>query len=546
MAVTAIATRSIASSNPRSVRAARVCMAWCCLALVGPWASAAEASASTDCSPSAVLQAPTIDDLRKIRLACSDDVPSLLALIRINAWPLPKPVQLTLQPPSDREETVVTEADFFFNLEEAYLPEAGFVRMARLIQTLNRSSRILTIELTGMADITEVGAANVRNLGILRAENIKQYLLAAGLPAHQVVLSVIESFPGRGNDPESRAKDRSVHLRAISRRSPSAPAPALEPTSVEIPGQVNPPVLEAALQQANAMVRYARSRMLVESAPSEELRAYVARLKQQLRERFRTEVPQDLQQVAGGAKVLFEVDALGAVQQSWIAGYTGSHQLANSLQTIVRRAGNLDPVPPKLRDNADRVFAGVIWEQPADLSLTRAIRLERPLRPQYPPMARRLGQEGGVLIEVRVLEDGRPTDARVEQSSGHPLLDQAALEAVQNATFVPAGAENKAASQPHRIPISFALEPSNYVEVLRRFVRRHIMLSETVDGNPAAEVSVNLTADGEIINRTLVSPSGSQAWDTAVLRALDRAGRLPLDAEGRIAPRITFVFRPRD
>lgn len=59
-------------------------------------------------------------------------------------------------------------------------------------------------------------------------------------------------------------------------------------------------------------------------------------------------------------------------------------------------------------------------------------------RPQYPSMARRLGQEGTVVLEVIVSTEGLAKSVRVQESSGHELLDQAALQAISRWKFVPA------------------------------------------------------------------------------------------------------------
>ena len=59
-------------------------------------------------------------------------------------------------------------------------------------------------------------------------------------------------------------------------------------------------------------------------------------------------------------------------------------------------------------------------------------------RPAYPTMARRLGQQGTVTLEVIVTVDGTAKSVRVLESSGFELLDQAALTAISKWRFVPA------------------------------------------------------------------------------------------------------------
>ncbi len=49
-------------------------------------------------------------------------------------------------------------------------------------------------------------------------------------------------------------------------------------------------------------------------------------------------------------------------------------------------------------------------------------------QPPYPPAARRLGEEGVVIVGVWVLPDGQVGDARIEASSGFTRLDAAAVE----------------------------------------------------------------------------------------------------------------------
>jgi colicin import membrane protein len=47
-----------------------------------------------------------------------------------------------------------------------------------------------------------------------------------------------------------------------------------------------------------------------------------------------------------------------------------------------------------------------------------------------------------------------------------------------------------------------------------------------------------------VLARRLVKPSGNAAWDDAVLRAIDRAGTLPRDVDGRVPTSIEISFRP--
>jgi protein TonB len=77
--------------------------------------------------------------------------------------------------------------------------------------------------------------------------------------------------------------------------------------------------------------------------------------------------------------------------------------------------------------------------------------------PPYPLAARRRHQEGLVLISVRVTAQGRAEKVEVKQSSGYPLLDEAALNAVRDWEFIPARVGNIALASEIEVPVHFKL-----------------------------------------------------------------------------------------
>lgn len=79
-------------------------------------------------------------------------------------------------------------------------------------------------------------------------------------------------------------------------------------------------------------------------------------------------------------------------------------------------------------------------------------------RPAYPPMARKLGIEGVVLLRVDVSAKGTPDRIAIAQSSGASLLDEAAIRAVQGWTFVPARRGDSPIPHPVEVPIRFQLK----------------------------------------------------------------------------------------
>jgi protein TonB len=78
--------------------------------------------------------------------------------------------------------------------------------------------------------------------------------------------------------------------------------------------------------------------------------------------------------------------------------------------------------------------------------------------PEYPPIARRMGEEGRVTLRVLVNENGRPTRVDVQKTSGSPRLDEAARQAVLHAMFKPHIEDGKAISVYAIVPITFHLD----------------------------------------------------------------------------------------
>jgi periplasmic protein TonB len=80
-------------------------------------------------------------------------------------------------------------------------------------------------------------------------------------------------------------------------------------------------------------------------------------------------------------------------------------------------------------------------------------------RPDYPMSGRRDSQQGAVALEILVGTDGRVRDAKVSQSSGFELLDQAAMtEAKQHWRLRPARRNGVAFEQWLTLRVVFRLE----------------------------------------------------------------------------------------
>lgn len=78
-------------------------------------------------------------------------------------------------------------------------------------------------------------------------------------------------------------------------------------------------------------------------------------------------------------------------------------------------------------------------------------------QPAYPPLARRYGIEGLVMLRVQVSASGMPEQVSITQSSGNTSLDDEALRAVREARFEPARRGENAVAHVVEVPIRFRL-----------------------------------------------------------------------------------------
>jgi protein TonB len=80
------------------------------------------------------------------------------------------------------------------------------------------------------------------------------------------------------------------------------------------------------------------------------------------------------------------------------------------------------------------------------------------VQPAYPATARRLGIQGTTMLRVHILVDGRVGEVLVQETAGHPDLDQAAAEAVRRWRFDPARRGNNPIAQWVLLPVEFRLK----------------------------------------------------------------------------------------
>ena len=126
-----------------------------------------------------------------------------------------------------------------------------------------------------------------------------------------------------------------------------------------------------------------------------------------------------------------------------------------------------DPPPQIYTDNASYVdvaptpevtTAPNTFEATASSSpfVELATRMSPP--PAYPRLAITRGWSGTVLLRIHVDASGKPMEVTIEQSSGHDLLDQAAIKVVKAKwLFVPATQDGVPTDAWARVPVEFVL-----------------------------------------------------------------------------------------
>ena len=78
--------------------------------------------------------------------------------------------------------------------------------------------------------------------------------------------------------------------------------------------------------------------------------------------------------------------------------------------------------------------------------------------PPYPPLSKRLGEQGLVVVRVHISTDGIATRAEVQKSSGFPRLDETAIQTVLRWRYVPGKRAGVPEAMWYSVPINFVLD----------------------------------------------------------------------------------------
>lgn len=116
------------------------------------------------------------------------------------------------------------------------------------------------------------------------------------------------------------------------------------------------------------------------------------------------------------------------------------------------------PAPPAPAEPAAPAVAAAPAAPAQPKTITSGIEYIHAPQPVYPPIAKRMGEEGKAILRVLVNDKGRPERVELQKSSGSARLDDAARQAVLRALFKPFIEDGKAVPAFAIVPINFQLE----------------------------------------------------------------------------------------
>lgn len=124
----------------------------------------------------------------------------------------------------------------------------------------------------------------------------------------------------------------------------------------------------------------------------------------------------------------------------------------------------VEPSPPvnvsqKVASNATAIASTAVAPSPPKLELpsSDADYLNNP-KPAYPPLSKRMGEQGKVVIRTLIGVDGMAQEASIHKSSGFDRLDQAALTTARKWRYAPGKRAGVAEAMWFNVPFTFVLE----------------------------------------------------------------------------------------
>lgn len=137
------------------------------------------------------------------------------------------------------------------------------------------------------------------------------------------------------------------------------------------------------------------------------------------------------------------LETVAAEPAARVPAVTPSLPITDTARPVAEVAAPAPPAPPA--------------PPKVDLPSSNADYLNNP-SPPYPPLSKRLNEQGQVVVRVRIEADGTASQAEVRGSSGYERLDQAALQTVKRWRYVPGKRGGVPEAMWFNVPIQFVLE----------------------------------------------------------------------------------------
>jgi protein TonB len=145
--------------------------------------------------------------------------------------------------------------------------------------------------------------------------------------------------------------------------------------------------------------------------------------------------------------------AANPVPEASVASASISNSIAREIPYLTETGtGEPDAETTALPESAETTGGEPLIESRYD-----AATLNNP-KPPYPLVARRHGAQGRVVLSVQVSASGTSNEVLLRRSSGHAVLDNAALQTVRHWRFVPARRGDTPVESWVDVPIIFRLE----------------------------------------------------------------------------------------
>jgi protein TonB len=138
-----------------------------------------------------------------------------------------------------------------------------------------------------------------------------------------------------------------------------------------------------------------------------------------------TEIPKEIPPPVDDAPVIGMSNIVGGIAGG-VSGWTAGGVPGGVVGGLLSGVATVAPPPPPRPVKRDPIRVG---------GNVQESKLIRRVEPAYPELAKRARVQGKVVLVVTVDEEGNVTDIRV--TSGHPLLDEAALSAVKQWKYSP-------------------------------------------------------------------------------------------------------------